>query len=118
MKYYVELFFNWFKKFNICCWINNFDRVVVVYVDLKYIKVIENILEILLDRLVYEYWDDGDCIIVMLNVKFIGFKKYVLGMFFYKVFGEIIFYYDFNYCVRDIVEIIWKLIEVFLKVFL
>lgn len=118
MKYYAEPFFNWSKKSNTRCWINTSDKAVVVYADLKYTKVIENFPETSPDRLVHEYWSDGDCTIVMPNVKFTGFKKYASGMLFYKASGEIISYYDFNYRVRDTVEIIWKPTEVFLKAFL
>lgn len=118
MKYYAEPFFSWSRKSNTRCWINNSNRVVVVYADLKYTKVIDNFPETSPNRVVHETWNEGDMTVVMPNVKFTGFKKYASGMLFYKSSGEIISYYDFNYRVKDNVEIIWKPTEVFLQAFL
>jgi hypothetical protein len=114
MQYYAEPFFSYSRKSGTRSWINNSDRAVVIYSDLLYTKVVESHPSTSPDRKVHEYWNDGDCKIVMPNIEFTGFKKYASGMLFYKSSGEIISYYDFSYRVRDNVSIIWKPTNVFL----
>lgn len=118
MNYYAEPFFNWSRKSNTRSWIDTSDRVVVVYSDIKYTKIIDSYPSTSPDRRIHEVWNDGDCTVKFPNIEFNGFSKYASGMLFYKHSGEIISYYEFNYRVRDNVEIIWKPTEIFLKAYL
>lgn len=118
MKYYAQPFFNWSKKSDTRCWIDNSNRVVVVYSDIQYTKVLDINSGSSPDREIHEVWKNGDCTVIMPNIEFNGFKKYASGMLFYKASGEIISYYEFNYRVRDNVEIIWKPTKTFLQAFL
>lgn len=118
MKFYAEPFFSWSRKSNSRSWINNSDRVAVIYADLLYTQVIDSFPFTSPDRKIHETWDNGDCVVTFPNIKFSGFSKYASGVLFYKHSGEIISYYEFNYRVRDEVEIIWKPANVFLNAYL
>lgn len=118
MQYYAEPFFGWSRKSGTRCWIDNSNRVVVVYSGFTHAKIIDTHGSGSPDRILHEIWDKGTCTVVSPNIEFNYFTKYASGVLFYKSSGEIISYYEFNYRVRDEVKIIWKPSEVFLKAYL
>ncbi|QQG32069.1 baseplate wedge subunit [Citrobacter phage CkP1] len=118
MKYYAEPFFSWSRKSKTRCWIDNSDKIVVVYSDVTHSKIIDVNGSGSPDRILHEYWDKGVCTVTSPNVEFNYFTKYASGVLFHKMSGEIISYYEFNYRVRDEVKIIWKPQEIFLTAYL
>ncbi|AHJ86996.1 baseplate wedge subunit [Salmonella phage STP4-a] len=118
MNYYAEPFFSWSRKSGTRCWINNSDRIVVVYSNITHTKIIDTHGSGSPERVLHEFWDKGTCTVTAPNVEFNGFTKYASGILFYKSSGEIISYYEFNYRVRDETKIIWKPSEIFLKAYL
>lgn len=108
MRYYAEPWFNYMARSGNRCWINNSNNVVVVYNDVLFQKNVENYGANSPDRITHEVWDKGFGTFTLPNVSFDGFIKYAGGVMFHKTSGELIGYYQFNYRVRDTVEILWK----------
>ena len=114
MRYYAEPFFSKCTKSGTRCWINNSRNVVVVYSDIIHEIGLDYSSEFSPNRIVKEFWDDGDCTVKFPNVEFDNFTKYSSGIIFYKSTGELIGYNEFNYRVKDNVRIVWKPSNVFL----
>lgn len=108
MKYYAESWFNWMKRSGNRNWISNSDKAVVVYSDIIYQKSVEEYGPSAPERITHEYWEKGKGTITLPNVTFNGFIKYASGVMLHKMSGELIGFFQFDYRVRDNVEIIWK----------
>lgn len=108
MRYYAEPWFCWMKRSKTRSWINNSDRAVVCYSDVLYQKVVEGYGPSAPERITHETWLNGFGTFTIPNVEFTGFIKYANGVLFHKTDGTILAYYQFNYRVRDNVEILWK----------
>lgn len=113
MRYYAEPWFGWMKRSKSRSWINNSDKAVVCYSDVLYQKLVEGYGPSSPDRVTHETWLNGFGTFTLPNVQFTGFIKYAGGVLFHKTDGTILGYYQFNYRVRDDVEILWKPKNVF-----
>lgn len=107
-SYHGESQFVWSKRNKSRAWISPSYKAIVVYPETRYQHVIDE------DKLItQEVNNDGSITINMDNIKFDGFTNYANGILIYKINseesgGEIVGYYEFNYRVRDEVELIWK----------
>lgn len=118
MRYYAEPFFSKCANSGTRCWVNNSNRVVVVYSDVTHTYAIDPYPITSPNRFMKEVWDKGDCTVTFPNVQFDNFTQYANGIMFHKQSGELIGYYEFNYRVKDEVRIVWKPTEIFLRAFL
>ncbi|AWD90303.1 baseplate wedge subunit [Erwinia phage Cronus] len=108
MRYYAEPWFNYMRRSGGRNWINNSNHAVVVYNDVIFQKNVENYGPSSPSRITHEVWNKGEATFTMPNVNFNGFIKYASGVMFHKTSGELIAFYQFNYRVRDDVDILWK----------
>lgn len=109
MKYFAEPYFSKNTHSNTQCWINNSNKVVVVYSDIVYKKILDKYGSNSPSRISKETWNEGKCTVTMPNVEFSGFNQYATGIMFYNGSdGNLVAYYEFNYRVINEVSIIWK----------
>lgn len=115
MKYYAEPFFSKNTHSNTQCWINNSNQVVVVYSDVVYQKILDKYGTNSPSRVSRETWVDGVCTVTMPDVNFSGFNQYASGIMFYNgADGNLVAFYEFNYRVKDNIDIVWKPKQTFL----
>ncbi|QOI66652.1 baseplate wedge initiator [Erwinia phage FBB1] len=114
-QYYAESFFSWMKRGKTRTWINNSENAVVCYSDVIFRKNVEDFGPSSPERITHEVWDKGEGTFYLPNIKFSGFIKYAGGVLIHKTNGKILGYYQFNYRVKDNVEILWKPKNVFIK---
>jgi regulator of sigma D len=118
MRYYAEPFFSKCTNSGTRCWVNNSNKVVMVYSDVEHSYAIDPYTQSSPSRFMKEVWDKGDCTVISPNIEFKNFTQYANGIVFYRYSGELIGYYEFNYRVKDNVRIVWKPSNIFLKAFL
>lgn len=115
-EYYNEANYTWLRRSGNRVWITHDNRPLVVYPSVVYTKDVDILSTTDPDRVLHEYWDKGTGIFKMKNIQFEGFNQYSAGILIYKDSGEIFGYYEFDYRVRDQVQIIWKPQQQALKV--
>lgn len=118
MRYYAEPYFSKCTNSGTRCWINNSNRVVMVYSDITHEYAIDPYPPTSPNRFMREIWSTGDCTIKSPNIEFNNFTQYANGVVFYKSSGELIGYFEFNYRVKDAVRIVWKPSNIFLRAYL
>lgn len=114
MRYYAEPWFCWMKRGKTRSWINNSNHTVVAYADVLFQKAVENYGPSAPERITHEVWVNGFGTFTIPNIDFDGFIKYATGVLFHRTNGDILGYYQFNYRVRDSVEILWKPKNIFM----
>lgn len=107
-KYYGEAWFNWLAKSGNRSWINNDNDIVIVYPFKLHQKQIEVHGAGSVDRIMAESTSYGATTIYCPNISFDEFKDYAGGVLIHTYDGEVIGYYEFNYRVKNEVDIIWK----------
>ncbi|WJJ54804.1 baseplate wedge initiator [Acinetobacter phage AB1I1M-1] len=118
MRYYAEPYFSKCKNSNTRCWVNNSNKVVMVYSDVTHEYAIDPFPQTSPSRFMKEVWNTGDCTVIFPNIEFNNFTQYANGIMFYRYSGELIGYYEFNYRVKDNVRIVWKPTNIFLKAYM
>ena len=115
MRYFAEGHFSYGAHSNTRTWINNMNRVVVVYSDVEWVKPVDAFGEISERRVMKETWNKGKCVVTSPSVTFDGFNHYSSGILFYNgATGEIIGFYEFLYRVKDKFELVWRPDKIFL----
>lgn len=107
-SYYNEADFTWLARGKVRVWINNQNRMLVVYPKIVYTKEVDPSGIEDINRINGETYDKGFVTCYLNNVKFEGFKQYASGVMFHKNTGEIIGFYQFNYRVRDFAQVYWR----------
>lgn len=103
VRYYGESQYTWCAREGTRAWISPNYKAVVVYPTRRYEYIVDE------DKnFTKEIWDYGNVQIKLDNIRFSGFSNYSNGILLYKNTGEIIGFYEFNYRVRDEVNIYWK----------
>lgn len=107
-EYYNESNYTWMRRSGNRVWITNDNRPLVVYPSVVYTKDVDVLSTTDPDRVLHESWKDGVGTFKMKNIRFDGFNQYAAGILLHKDSGEIFGYFEFDYRVRDTVQITWK----------
>lgn len=118
MRYYAEPYFSKCTNSGTRCWVNNSNKVVMVYSDVQHEYAIDPYPVTSPSRYMEEVWNTGDCTVIFPNIEFNNFTQYSNGIIFFKQTGELIGYFEFNYRVKDNVRVVWKPSNTFLKAFM